>query len=95
MPLIFWAAACSTSIGASDYDRSCESDTDCVLVTDGDLCTPTCCFNSAISAAEQTRFQSDANAIICPARDFQPQCLCGINQIAVCTQNQCSIDVVP
>ncbi len=37
-----------TSISADDYDRSCTTDDNCVLVVDGDVCGLCRCDNSAI-----------------------------------------------
>lgn len=57
-------AGCSEakhSISASDYDRSCSADADCVAIYEGSIgcCGVVACPNAAINAADSERYMSD------------------------------------
>ena len=55
-------------IEASNYDQSCTTDSDCIAIAEGDVCTP-CgigCTNAAINVAAHARYKADvasANAV--------------------------------
>jgi hypothetical protein len=55
-------------ICASDYDRSCTTDSDCVGVGVGvgNPCDPCFCLTAAISKRDLGRYQSDVTAAISP-----------------------------
>jgi len=55
--------ACSTSIDAKNYQRSCSADGDCAAVYSGDTCALCPCPNAAIATTELTRYQSDAQSL--------------------------------
>jgi hypothetical protein len=50
-----------TTIKASDYNQTCQSNADCVLVNDGDLCGCLACGSAAINHSAQAQFQADAD----------------------------------
>jgi len=55
-------------IQASDYDQSCKSASDCVLVAEGNFCQPAGCPSAAINAGAYGQYQADVaktNAAIC------------------------------
>jgi hypothetical protein len=85
----------SCSIAASDYDRSCEQDSDCVGIAEGDLCAEnvcTDCVTAAINARDQTQYQNDVSSkvstqLFCPCPDVPVACnagTCGIARRAPC-----------
>ena len=85
----------SCSIAASDYDRSCVQDSDCVGIAEGDLCAEdvcTNCVNAAINARDQTQYQNDVSSKVspqrfCPCPDEPVACnagTCGIARQASC-----------
>lgn len=85
----------SCSIAASDYDRSCVQDSDCVGIAEGDLCAEnvcTNCANAAINARDQTQYQNDVSSKVsqqrfCPCPDEPVVCnagTCGIARLAPC-----------
>jgi len=69
-------ASCSTcgSIQASDYDQSCSTASDCVVVAEGDSCNGLFCVdcgNAAINVSAQAQYEANLNSIggqtgICP-----------------------------
>lgn len=63
-----------TEVWADDYDRSCEAPSDCVAITEGDLCSCAGDGVSAIAASDLAEFSEDADA----ARDA-----CG-DELEVC-----------
>ena len=57
------SAACSGHpLSASDYDKSCKVDTDCIDVFIGDACDACRCSNDAINISEQEHYQKDLDA---------------------------------
>ncbi len=50
-------------VQASDYDQSCATDTDCVSVTEGNICHPSVsqCPNTAISQSAFAQYQADVD----------------------------------
>lgn len=75
------AAAC-VDVDLSTYSESCSVDTDCVVVTSGNICTGSCaCGGSVISASEQSRYDQAIQGIQtaecpCPS-EGTPRCLGG------------------
>lgn len=47
-------------VRASDFDRSCQTHSDCILVFEGDYCDCWRCSNATISAAARSDFQQEA-----------------------------------
>jgi hypothetical protein len=73
-------------IWATDYDQSCTSNSDCVPVYQGSLCSECRCPNETINSAELAKYEAASNtpgqppaSCFCPA--FPPP-LC---QQGVCT----------
>jgi hypothetical protein len=55
-------AASACVLRASDYDRSCATDMDCIAVGEGNACMTPCdvtCPNTAISAAAMSQYEAD------------------------------------
>ncbi len=86
------ATGCSTSISASDYDRSCEVDADCFAVPEGEQCQiERCgCASTAINVAEAEQYSTDLNSLVCmdPFVGFGPVCDC-LGSVAVCQSGVC------
>jgi len=53
-------------IQASNYDRSCVSDSDCVLILEGNACYATGCVSGAINRAAQAQYEADIIGICAP-----------------------------
>jgi hypothetical protein len=85
--LVVVSTACgSTVIEAKDYNQTCSTNADCVLVSEGDQCSP-CgggCQSAAVNVADASKYTRDAAALknACPPR-FGPQPLCAA---AACLQ---------
>lgn len=82
-------AAASCTLRASDYDRSCTKDADCVAVGEGNACTVPCgvkCVSTAINGGALAAYQADYDKTPlasctdlicgCPAEGF-PRCANG------------------
>jgi hypothetical protein len=54
-----------TSISATDYDRSCSVDTDCVAILVGNMCPCGSCTKGAINKGALTRAEADLKSINC------------------------------
>ena len=90
--VIACAAACSSSpktIVATDYDQTCATAADCVLIDEGSSCC-SACGNAAINKKDLARYQSDAAqrrsacaGVGCPA------IACAFSA-AVCTAGKCA-----
>jgi hypothetical protein len=85
-------------IQASNYDRSCAVDSDCVAVAEGDVCTP-CgvgCKNAAINVAARAQYQADVDrafAATLPARnECVTTCRYYNSQGPCCLSGQCVAD---
>ncbi|MDP1916896.1 MAG: hypothetical protein Q8L14_11645 [Myxococcales bacterium] len=82
------ASACrlDTTIDAKDYTQTCTANADCVLVAEGDACSP-CggCQTSAINVSAKASFDRDVTTLknSCPPRLFQPPVACAA---AACLQ---------
>ena len=72
----------TTVVDVTDYDQSCQADTDCVVVRDGDICCG--CPNAAINKTDLERYQGDLGT--CEA-----QCDIGCvgEMVAFCDQGAC------
>lgn len=63
-------------ISLSGYDRSCTSDTDCVLATRGDVCNLCLCPDGAINAKDTGRYEGDVSEAkkLCPPNTGEVVC---------------------
>lgn len=52
-----------TTLDTSTYATSCSEDTDCILATGGDLCTPCKCPTTAIAKTDAEKYAADARAV--------------------------------
>lgn len=62
--LLLLGAACasastSTALRAADYDQSCVTNADCVVVAEGDVCACGCAPTAAINASDEPRYEAD------------------------------------
>ena len=83
-------AACGRSVGVADYSRLCESDDDCTLVADGDLCGPCTCVSATIATSELEQYTSDASGV-CPPDVTGIECLCALPPSPVCSDEECEV----
>jgi len=87
-------SSCSGSIFASDYDQTCETDEDCVIVNQGEKCAiERCsCGNAAINNSEFERYQAELESLVCvaPPPVSSAICVCGPSQEPVCSEAVCS-----
>jgi hypothetical protein len=97
---IFGGQAAATScsdpdaevISASDYDDSCDADSDCVNVAVGNFCYPgaNSCPNGAISKKAYPKYQSDIS------KTYAAQCFglsgCRAGSIPCCRNGKCQTD---
>jgi hypothetical protein len=75
------ASAC-VNIDLSTYDRSCKADSDCIQISSGMLCSPTClCGGSAINIDGQARYDDAIAPLepgLCPCPFLGPtRCVAG------------------
>ena len=84
---------CGT-IAAAAYDQKCTVDSDCVLVTEGDLCQSFCdnCSNATISASAQAQYQADFAMKSSTASRI---CPCAFIPAPVCKQGVCAMGSLP
>ena len=76
---------------AANYDQSCQTDTDCVLIGEGNACSMVNpCANAAISKAAYAKYQSDIAAAPCFALAGCPASLPPCCRQGVCRTNDCS-----
>lgn len=92
------AACMPTTVRADAYDRSCMTDDDCSVVTEGDVCASSCdapCGNAAISRSDEDRFNAEAarRANLClPERDPPETCVGRCTVTARCRSGTCQLD---
>jgi hypothetical protein len=84
----FSAAACSKTISLTDFDTSCQKDSDCIAVYIG---PPECCAgpNAAINASDQAKYDAEISAQghVCDAE-------CGAfgpTPVPVCSAGTCEL----
>ena len=83
-------------IQASNYDRSCAVDSDCVAVAEGDVCTP-CgvgCKNAAIIVAARAQYKMDVDRAVAATLAATNQCqtTCFYSRYPCCVSGQCVAD---
>ena len=81
--LMGFSTACSTTIDADDYERSCQSDAECMIISVGDICSCSCEV-SAINRVDEAAYREDRD-VTCST-----QCgPCPEAPPAVCAQGIC------
>jgi hypothetical protein len=77
-------------VRASDYDQSCTVDTDCVPVSEGNLCDPAAseCPNAAISKSADAQYQAAADKALASCH---AQASCAFPPGACCVAGNCHI----
>jgi hypothetical protein len=81
------------SISVTDYDQSCNANSDCVLEPAGDFCQATTCTDcpgGAVSVKAQAQYEADLASKISTPR----VCPCPGLQLAVCVAGQCWTETV-
>jgi hypothetical protein len=75
-------------VQASDYDQSCATDTDCVSVTEGNVCHPSAsqCPNAAISQSAFAQYQADVDKALTYCDDPSA---CGFVSPPCCVGGKC------
>jgi hypothetical protein len=78
----------NTEQWAADYDQSCDFDSHCTLVQQGDKCACPTCDTGAVSSSEAEHYQSDWESIMCPPGEpgVCPAIACA-EQLATCTES--------
>lgn len=70
----------------SSYDQSCQVDSDCIEITAGTICSPSCfCGGAAISASNQTKYNLQIAGIA------NADCPCAFAGTPQCVQHTCTI----
>ena len=87
-------------IQASSYDQSCDADTDCIAIAEGDFCVPGAanCPSAAISKSAQAQYQSDVantNAAFCSAPSSCDASSCGTSLGPSCVKGTCELTCLP
>jgi hypothetical protein len=77
-------------VRASDYDQSCATDTDCLPVTEGNVCHPSAgqCPNAAISNGAYAQYQADVDKALTFCDDPSA---CGFLSPACCVGGKCQV----
>lgn len=92
-----FAAGCSSTISAADYDQSCVVDADCAVVTEGDKCNlDRCnCGNAAINASARADYEADVAALVCLTPSLSSSaCLCEQVTSVTCIEGTCAFGAV-
>jgi hypothetical protein len=80
--------ATCVEIDPSTYDQSCTSDSDCILIKSGDVCSRDClCGDSPVSASEMSRYESALSVLPPPSLG----CACGDFGGAQCIHGECTL----
>jgi hypothetical protein len=79
-------------IQASDYDRSCTTDADCVPIGEGDACAPCtiACTTAVISKAAKPRYIADLGGLFEASQSAR--CHCPFSSVPCCREGQCHAD---
>jgi hypothetical protein len=79
-------------ISASDYDRSCNMDSDCVAVGEGNACFPCViiCKQAPISRGALPAYQSDVSKTIGARETESVECNCPLEPIPCCRSGVCT-----
>jgi hypothetical protein len=81
------------TLEASTYDRTCQTDSDCIAVFLGNLCTDDCmgdCPNAAIRGSEGARYDTDLAAAQARITHASAHCSCALGP-AFCKAGACDI----
>ncbi len=82
------------TIAASEFDRSCDTDLDCVPIFQGTVCSPCQCPNGAIAASSQSDYQTKLKerSASCPPQGDVACSPCSATLVPVCSASkQCSL----
>lgn len=85
------AGSVSTTQLASNYDQNCQFDSECALVSEGDVCACLDCANAAIAKQAQSLWDADRSAIVCAGPPLPCPARRCANMLAACAAGTCSI----
>ncbi|MEW5855131.1 MAG: hypothetical protein AB2A00_40520 [Myxococcota bacterium] len=81
---------CGRELSATDYDRSCSADSDCVVIEEGDPCGCTCP-NAAINGKDKARYDQDRAFVERMCNPLGPVCMADcIGGTAHCQSGSCA-----
>jgi hypothetical protein len=82
------------NIASADYDRSCSVDTDCVAVSEGNVCLPCLrmCPAGVVNQKVVQQYRSDLAQLSDP--DPEVECHCPAEFVPCCIAGQCHADPV-
>lgn len=75
----------SCLVDAADYDQTCDDADDCVIVTDGNLCSDCRCPRAVINRGSLDQFEDDTSSIDSPSN----ACDCAAFLAVECVDGQC------
>ncbi len=82
-----------TTIDVTDYGQSCNQNTDCVIVPDGDVCLAGCsCSDKAIAESDEAAFNADFDAInaTCGPIPAGTPCAGCVESLPICVGGSCT-----
>lgn len=85
-------SACGTTLHASDYASDCDADSQCVVVTVGDICSCDCQL-AAINDRDYDKYVDDI--IRTGGCRDPPTCSCGDGIGAICAAGTCQTVALP
>lgn len=86
-------AAKPPPINAKDYDQSCQANSDCAVVDEGDPCGCPGCGNAAVNKSQEAKFNADfaAAKAMCTGGPMPCPAIGCVFREAACTQGKCSV----
>ena len=94
---------CRPVLEASGYEQSCQTDSDCTVITEGDFCTCVGCPNAAINISDKAAYETDMQAALDACADSRTSCgslreshtrkqalSCGLSE-ALCIKGTCEL----
>ena len=91
LALLALAACVDTTLKASDYNKKCTADDECVDVFIGDACDACHCSNDAINVSDLNRYKDDLNAAT-TCRSGGPVCAADcVTRMPICQQGTCAL----
>ncbi len=81
----------STSVNASDFDQSCEYDSQCVPVLDGDVCGCPGCATEAINVSDVQEFDAARAAVRCPVTEIACPAVSCAEPVGTCVGGTCGV----
>ncbi len=86
-------AAESVFVDASEWDKSCSSDSDCVIVHEGDVCARCICGGTPVNVSEEPKYREALESIDC--NPGPSDCDCPLASDAWCDAGTCEVGTNP